>query len=129
MLKRAAIPYLLVSGICLLLHNVVMITAMHRSFPLVMAVALSFCIVVATGYVLHSLLSFRQPLSLRRFWRYAAAMSLNMPLALVTIWLWKDIAGCPVVVAVPLATVTMLAANSLFSYWAIVAPQFGVRFR
>lgn len=129
MLKRTALPYLLVSGICLLLHNVVMIAAIHGGAPLVIAVGLSFCIVVVTGYVLHSLLSFRQPLSLARFWRYAAAMSLNMPLALVTIWLWKDIAGCPVVVAVPLATLTMLAANSLFSYWAIVAPRLGVRFR
>ena len=67
-----------------------MIGANRVGAPLGPAVLLSFGIVVATGYVLHGVFTFRQPLALRALVSYALAMSANVPLAFITTWFWRD---------------------------------------
>ncbi|WP_292705997.1 hypothetical protein, partial [Microbacterium sp. SCN 71-17] len=61
------IPYIAVSGICIVAHNVVMISADSLGLPLWAAVAISFCVVVVTGYVLHGIFTFRRPLNVAAF--------------------------------------------------------------
>lgn len=119
MIARSALSYAAVSGLCLMLHNGVMIWADHAGCVLPVAVGLSYLIVVVTGYVLHARFSFRQPVGTAAFARYALAMSANMPLALIITWLWREPAGLPMVFAAPLATICLLAINYGLSHWAI----------
>ncbi len=115
--------YVAVAGFCILLHNAVMILAESAGFPLWAGVLLSFAIVAAAGYVLHARLTFRQPVALLGFARYAVAMSANIPLAFVTTWLFLDQIGLPMPIAAPLASLCMLAVNFVLGRWAITAPH------
>lgn len=122
MIARSALIYGAVSAICLALHNIVVIGGDGIGWPYPASILLSFSLSAATGYLLHSLLTFGEPLQMRRFVRYAAAMSLNIPLALVALWAWHDLAGLAMIWASPLATLCMIVVNFLLSRWAIV-PQ------
>lgn len=120
MITRTTLVYGAIAGLCLGLHNATMIVADHFGAPLWLAVVLSFVLVALTGYVLHSLGTFRQPLGLIGLMRYSLAMSANIPLAYGTTWLWLKLAGLPMLWASPLASLCMLAINFLLSRWAIV---------
>lgn len=120
---RAPSTYVVVAALCLALHNAVMILSDRAGSPLWLAVLLSFGIVAATGYVLHGVFTFRQPLALPGFARYLLAMSANVPLAFIFTWFWRDWTGLAMPVAAPLASVCMLAINFALSRWAIGAPK------
>jgi len=138
---RTGLAYGFVAGVCLGLHNGVMIGvdwAMrgglgrggfgHEGFghgafsPLAITAlgfAASFIIVSLVGYGLHSRLTFRESLSLARYGRYALAMSTNTPLALGVTWALRGPVGLRMEVAAPLASCLMIGANFLLSRWAI----------
>jgi putative flippase GtrA len=115
--------YIGVAGFCLVLHNVIMITAHKAGVPLGLSVLLSFIAVAIAGYVLHAIFTFRQPLSVVRLFRYAIAMSANIPLAYVTTWFWYAFIDLPMSVASPIASCCMLALNFVLGRWAIAAPD------
>lgn len=121
MILRTSFAYIAIAGICLVLHNAVLIGADHAGLALWLAVLLSFCIVAAVGYVLHTVFTFRSPPGLKAFGRYAIAMSANIPLAFVATWFWHDKAGLPMTLAAPLASICMLALNFVLGRWAIAA--------
>ncbi|TPJ28680.1 GtrA family protein [Mesorhizobium sp. B2-8-3] len=120
---RTPLAYVLIAGICIALHNAVIILADRAGIPLWLAVLLSFCVVAGTGYVLHSVFTFRRPLASTALVRYVVAMLANIPLAFVTIWFWHQQVGLPMVFASPLASVCMLALNFLLGRWAIASPN------
>ena len=122
MIVRKSFTYLAVTGLCLALHNGVLIGADTAHSPLWLAILLSYSVVVVTGYVLHSLFTFRQPIGLMPFARYAFAMSANIPLAFVTTWFWHEGIGLPMVLAAPTASVCMLAINFVLARWAVTNP-------
>lgn len=123
MSARTPLAYVTVAGICILLHNAVLIMSDWVGIPLWAAVLISFSLVASVGYVLHGLFTFRQPLALVAFARYAIAMSANIPLAFVTTWFWRDQIGLAMSLAAPLASVCMLALNFVLGRWAIAAPS------
>lgn len=125
MMGRTTIVYGGVAGLCLLLHNATIIAADRAGAPLIAGVLLSFVLVAATGYALHSRLTFRRPLGWREFWRYGLAMSANVPLAFITTWLWHTPLGLPMVWAAPLASGCMMAFNFGLSRWAIAGRRLG----
>lgn len=116
---RTSFAYLSVSASCFLGHNLVMIVAERLYAALWLAVLLSFVITVAIGYILHSVFTFKQPLSLRAFGRYTLGMLLNIPLAYATTWFWYHWLEFPMPAAAPLASLCMIALNFLLSRWAI----------
>lgn len=120
--RLARLAYLGVASICLVAHNCVMIAADAAGMALPVAVMISFIAVVLLGYALHCRITFREPASWHGLQRYALAMALNIPLALVTTWAWKDLLHLPMVFAAPSASITMLAINYVLSRWAIVVP-------
>lgn len=119
MTPRHGFDYALVSGLCLLLHNLVMIVSDTIGLILPAAVLASFMTVVITGYLLHSRFSFRQRITRAAFKRYAFAMSANIPLTLAVTWLWLGPAALPMTIAAPLGTFCMIAINYALSRWAI----------
>ena len=123
MRARTPVAYVAVAGFCLALHNVVLIATNAVAIALWLAVLMSFSAVASTGYVLHSIFTFRQPLSIRGLARYALAMSANIPLAYVTTWFWYAAVGLPMPLAAPIASACMLALNFVLGHWAIAAPN------
>ena len=122
-IARTSLAYGVVSVSCLLLHNAVLILGDRAGIPLWAGVLLSFVMVAALGYGLHSRLTFRERLGLVRFLRYALAMSANIPLSFGMTWLLRKLAGLPMPLAAPLASAGMVAANYLLSHWAIRSPR------
>jgi putative flippase GtrA len=122
MIVRKPLAYLFVTGLCLALHNGVIISADAADSPLWLSILLSYAVVVVTGYVLHGLLTFRQPMGLVAFVRYAFAMSANIPLAFITTWFWHEGVGLPMALAAPTASVCMLAINFVLARWAVTNP-------
>jgi putative flippase GtrA len=120
---RTPFAYVAVAGVCLVLHNAVLIIGDFLGIPLWLGVMISFGIVASVGYELHGLFTFRQPLAVRRLAKYAVAMSANIPLAFVTTWFWNRVVGLPMALAAPLASVCMLAVNFVLGRWAITAPS------
>ena len=121
MIARSAIAYAAVSGFCIVLHNTIMIGGDWLGWPLIASVLTSFCIVAPTAYLLHSLLTFREPLRASRLARYVAAMAANIPLAYGTLWFWHDLLQLKMVWASPASTLCMVACNYALSRWAILA--------
>jgi putative flippase GtrA len=115
--------YSAVSGLCLLLHNVVIISADSAGWPLSGAVLLSFCLSASAGYLLHSLFTFSKPVQMHRFSRYLLAVSANIPLAYVTVWFWHKLVGLEMLWASPIASICMVGINFVLARWAIL-PRF-----
>lgn len=118
-MTRHVLGYAGVSGLCLVIHNLCMIVADSLGVTLLLAVLSSYLMVVVTGYVLHSLISFRRKMNVTAFLRYALAMSANIPLAMATTWVWTGPVGLPMYWASPIATICMILINYLLSHWAI----------
>jgi putative flippase GtrA len=118
-MSRSVVAYAIVSALCWTLSNAVLIAGDWANFPLSLSIGLSYSLVVVTGYVLHTLVSFKQHLALSAFARYAVAMSLNIPVAFAAVWLWRDSVGLPMLWAAPLATLCSTAINFVLSRWAI----------
>ena len=120
---RTPVAYSAIAGLCIALHNLVLIAGDRLGLPLWQGILLSFALVATVGYMLHGVFTFRQPLAVGRFARYAVAMSANIPLAFVTTWFWHDIVGLAMALAAPIASACMLALNFVLGRWAIAAPM------
>lgn len=126
MILRTGLAYGFVAGTCLVLHNALMIGTDralrgHAGALVITATgfAISFVVVSLAGYWLHSRLTFREALSLKRYGRYALAMSTNTPLAMGVTWGLRGPLAMPMDYAAPLASCLMIGANFLLSRWAI----------
>ncbi|MFU0887343.1 GtrA family protein [Kluyvera sichuanensis] len=119
MKMRTPFSYLCVSASCFLGHNLAMILAERLYAALWLAILISFTVAVITGYTLHSVFTFKQPLSLCAFGRYSLSMLLNIPLAYATTWFWYYWLEFPMPAAAPLASLCMIALNFFLSRWAI----------
>ncbi len=118
---RTSFAYLCVSGSCFVGHNAIMIVAESLCAALWLAILISFAVIATVGYILHSVFTFKQPLSFRAFGRYTLSMLLNIPLSFATTWFWYSWLGFPMPTAAPLASLCMIALNFFLSRWAISA--------
>lgn len=119
---RHSLPYLIVAGLCLALHNATLIVADVYGLALWLTILLSFVIVATIGYIGHSRATFAQRLSWGAFFRYSAAMTANIPIAYVLIWFLRDFLGLSILLGAPLSSVLMLMINYVLSRWAIFRP-------
>jgi putative flippase GtrA len=116
---RSWVAYIGVSGLCFVLSNAVLISGDWINCPLVISVTFSYLLTVIVGYVLHSLISFRRPLTTIAFGRYAIGMSFNIPLSYVIVWFWHDFLGLQMLWAAPLATGCATVINFVIVRWAV----------
>ena len=117
------LAYPAVAGFCALLHNVVIIGLDRVGVHYTIASVVSFFLVAATGFLLHCAITFRTRATLRSFIRYLGAMAFNLPLSVVALFLFHDVARLPMLIASPLATVALFVVNYFLSAWAIVGGQ------
>jgi putative flippase GtrA len=107
---------------CALLHNAIMITGDWAGLHYLASSFVSFAIVVAVGYWLHSGWTF--PGSARGrtpFARYALTMAANLPLSIAGMFVFVDLAGLAVALASPAVTVLLMAFNFIAGRWALRA--------
>src|SRR5690348_6219222 len=91
---------------CALTHNAIMIGGDWAGLHFVVSSFISFAVVVALGFCLHSAWTFPGAQRSRiTFARYAATMALNLPLSIAGMFLFVDLAGLRVAVAAPVVTV------------------------
>lgn len=117
------LAYPLVAGFCALLHNAIIIGMDRIGVHYAIASTISFFTVAASGYLLHCAITFRTRPGLRSFLRYLVAMSFNLPLSIVALFLFHDLARLPMVIASPVATIALFVVNYFLSAWAIVGGQ------
>lgn len=112
--------FLLVGLACALLHNAVMIGGDWLGMHYVLSSVVSFAIVVVFGYLLHSGWTFS---GAQRggpsFMRYTLMASANLPLSILGMFVFVDLAGLSVPVASPLVTVLLVLFNFSGSRWAL----------
>lgn len=112
--------FLVVGGACALLHNVIMIGGDFIGLHYAISNTVSFAIVVATGYTLHLVYTFRERASFGSFVRYVVGLSANYPLSLAAMSVFVDVAALAVWAAAPLATAVLVIWNFMAARWAIV---------
>lgn len=107
---------------CALLHNAIMIGGDWAGLHYVASSFVSFAVVVAVGYWLHSGWTFPGAARGRTpFARYALTMAGNLPLSLAGMFVFVDLGGVPVSLASPLVTVLLMAFNFIAGRWALRA--------
>ena len=107
---------------CALLHNAIMIAGDWAGLHYVASSLVSFGIVVAVGYWLHSGWTFPGAARGRTpFARYALTMAANLPLSLAGMFVLVDLAGLAVAIASPAVTVLLMAFNFVAGRWALRA--------
>jgi putative flippase GtrA len=108
--------------VCALTHNAIMIGGDWAGLHYVASSFISFAVVVALGYWLHSAWTFpgaqRGGMS---FARYTLTMALNLPLSLAGMFVLVDLAGLGVPLAAPAVTVMLAAFNFVGGRWALRA--------
>ena len=114
-------PYALIAGTCAILNVAVMILGDRAGLHYAVSTAISFCLCVLVGYALHSRFTFVVAPSISGLRRYTAAMALNFPLALVSMWLFHDLLEVAIGPAAVASTAALTAYNYLSSRWAIAA--------
>jgi putative flippase GtrA len=112
--------FLSVGLACALLHNAIMIACDRMGLHYAASSCVSFLIVVAFGYLLHSRWTFsgaqRSGASLAR---YVLMASANLPLSIAGMFVLVDLARVSVPVATPLVTVLLALFNYGGSRWAL----------
>ena len=121
--------FVMVSGLCALLSNILVIALGHYGCGYVTASLLAFGPVLLVGYVLHTTLTFEIRASYSSFFKYALAMALNFPLWIVGLFVFCDILKVAVAIAAPATTVLVFLFNYLSVRRALVLRAVHPRFR
>lgn len=114
------LAYLAASGLCALLHNVIVIGLDALGFHYVQSSLVSFAACVVVGFALHSALTFTGPQTAHAFWRYTVGMAANLPMSIAALFILVDVAGLPIAVATPLSMGAIVLANYWLVQWAIL---------
>lgn len=121
----ARIPrYTLVSVFCALLHNAILIAMDATGFGILACQAASAAVLLPVGFVLQSRVTFGSDRSWRGFARYSAALITNFPVALLALWISRDLSGLPMWIAAPFSSLVLYCWNFVTSTWAL-APRNG----
>ena len=119
MINKRPVRYLIVGVFCAAVHNLIVIGSSVFGVHYVISTLISYVVVVLIGFFSHTYFTFAQTMSVPSFLRYAAAMIMNYPLSILTMFLLVDIAGLSVPIASPLSTVILVGWNYFASRWAI----------
>ena len=125
-LWQTSTRFAIVGLVCAAAHNVIVITASLAHFHYAVGCLISYLVVVLLGFMLHLRFTFQETATLAAFWRYAVSMAANYPITLALLFLMCDIAGWPVAMAAPVATVLLVAWNFVAARWAIARKPVGL---
>lgn len=118
---RTGVRYGFVAGICMVVHNLILISGNAAGMAIAPLVVISFCTVILLGFTLHTRVTFSVAPDMRSFVRYTLAMAANVPLTIVILWILVDLLGWSMVVAAPAGTLILVLVNFVTTQWAIAA--------
>jgi putative flippase GtrA len=113
------VRYGLTAALCLLLNNFILIAANAVGLSIIEATVAAFCIMVVIGYLLLANWTYSVKRSWQAFLLYVVAMAFNFPINLAVLWLLVHVMGKPMVIAAPIASVSISAINFFSSYWTV----------
>ena len=116
---RKATSYGLVSLVCFVLNNLLLIGLDALGQPLWLCLIIAASVMIIIGFFLQAFFTFSVPFSGHAFWRYALMMSPNIPLAYGLLWLLNTKLDLAMHFAAPIATTLMLIWNAAGSAWAL----------
>jgi len=111
--------YTVIGAICAVAHNAVMILGGWAGGHYIPLSLLSFGCVTPLGYVLHARFTFKTPLSLYNFFRFASGVAAGFPLYFVIMATLCSGLDMAVVFAAPVTTVTLYLWNYASAHWAL----------
>ena len=116
---RKASSYGVISVLCFILNNLLLIGMDALGQPLWVTLAVSATSMILLGFVLQSFFTFEAPMNWPAFGRYTVMMLPNIPLAYGLLWLLNQRFSMPMHFAAPAATTLMLLWNAAGSAWAL----------
>jgi putative flippase GtrA len=115
--------YTLVAIFCALLHNGILIGMDALRANVFWCQAASATVLLPVGFWLQSHVTFRCERSFAGFLRYSAALLTNFPVALLVLWLTRDLLALPMWVAAPVSSGALFCWNYMTSSWAFARNQ------
>lgn len=112
--------YTLVGLFCAMANYGVMLAVDSAGGHYTLGIFIAFLCVTPLGYLLHSFFTFSQEFSLRAFMRFAVGIVSGYPLALLLMFLLCTVLKLSVLVAIPIATVSMYLFNFVMARWSIL---------
>lgn len=123
MLKRAIqtneARYLVVGAACALANNAILIGGDAAGLHYTVCILLTFIFVLPLSYLIHAHWSFRAPISWLAFGSFAGGSIVSLFVASAAVGLYRGALEMPMILAGPLATVTMTIYNYLMTRWAV----------
>ena len=111
--------YTLVAIACALLHNAILIGMDALGANVFWCQVASAAVLLPVGFLLQSRVTFRCERSWAGFLRYSAALITNFPVALLVLWLTRDLLALPMWVAAPISSIALFCWNYATSAWAL----------
>lgn len=111
--------YTLVAILCALLHNLILIGMDRAGANVFWCQTASAAVLLPVGFWLQSGLTFRCQRSWAGFARYSAALITNFPVALLVLWVTRDLLQVPMLMAAPISSIALFCWNYLTSSWAL----------
>jgi len=117
--KVLGLRYLLVSGLCFVTNNVLLLMLAHVGLHYLPAVGIAVCFMIPFSYLIHAGFTYRVGTGMGSFGRYAGGQLVNAPATILIYAVLCDMLGLTMTVATPIMTLTMVLWNFLCSYWAL----------
>lgn len=111
--------YTFVAILCVLLHNSILIGMDALGANIFWCQTASAAVLLPVGFWLQSYVTFQCARSWGGFFRYSAALLTNFPVALVALWVTRDLLSLPMWAAAPFSSATLFCWNYLASSWAL----------
>lgn len=111
--------YTSVAIFCALIHNFCLIVADRLGANIFWCQATSAAVLLPVGFWLQSHVTFRCERGWAGFMRYSLALITNFPVALLILWLTRDLLALSMWIAAPLSSVALFCWNYATSTWAL----------
>jgi putative flippase GtrA len=111
--------YLVIGAVCAALNNVILICGDAAGLHYVASILLTFTLVLPASYLAHARWTFDVTLSWTAFGRFVLGSFASLFVASFTIWAFRGALFLPMIIAAPLATVTMTVYNYIMTRWAV----------
>lgn len=118
--RATSARYLLVGATCAVINPIILIGLDRFGVHYVVSSLISFAVVVAVGYSLHSWFTFRVRRGPSTFALYALALAANYPAQILLLYLMVDLARLPIVIASSATTLILAGWNFFATRWALV---------
>ncbi len=111
--------YTIVSAVCVIIQNVVLLSSDLMGLHYATAVLISTSILIPVGFILQSNLTFENEKTWNAFMRYAGAMASNLPLSIALAWGICGVLQAPMLLASPAISACLFFWNYFTSKWAL----------